>query len=182
MLVWALSWCCGNTVDFDQLLRTRSCEWVIVISLRVQATWCTNRAEKSELENHWSDGVCAMACNGCMTHAASPPSIADGDDNGFTSRTDFITPILTEGSTTAFSSFLVVLSFSTSLGKEEKSDSFGYLKPQLCAVSHLEKPARATTVLLQAVASQGQDSSDVRQKELQKPTINESMWHPNQSL
>ena len=115
---------------------------------------------------------CAMAAWHTRTHRLS---MSDSDDNSFTSGMDFIAPILTGGSATAFSSFRAVLSFSTSLGKEEKSNSFGYLKPQLCAVSHLEKPAQAAAVLLQAVAFQERDSSDVRQKELQKHTINESV-------
>lgn len=101
--------------------------------------------------------------------------MSDSDDNSFTSGMDFTALILTGGSATACGSFRAVLSFSTSLRKEENSNSFGHLKPQLCAVSHLEKPARVTAVLLQAVAFQGRDSSDGRQKEVQKRTINESM-------
>lgn len=99
---------------------------------------------------------------------------SDSNDISFTSGMDLITPIVTGGSATAFSSFRVVLSFSTSLGKELKNSSFGYLKPQLCAVSHSEKPDQVTAVLLQAVAFQGWDSSDNRQKELHKHTTSES--------
>lgn len=61
---------------------------------------------------------CAMA--GWHMQPHSLPA-ADSNDNSFTSGMDFITTILTGGRAIAFSSFRVVLSFSTSLGKKEKA-------------------------------------------------------------
>lgn len=176
------SWCWWNTVDFDGWLRARS--FFIDRNITVGSSYLVHEQDRDIWNGKPLIGwVCAMVCAMAVWHVQThrlPGS--DSNDNSFTSGMDFITPIVTGGSATDFSSFRAVLSFSTSLGKELKNNSFGYLKPQLRAVSHSEKPARVTAVLLQAVAFQGWDSSDIRQKELQKHTTSESKWHPVQSL
>lgn len=156
---------------------------LIAISLWVQATWCMNRTETSEMENHWSGGFVQWfvqwLCDTCRPIAClGPIAMTTVSHQEWTSSL----PLWLEAALQILAASEQFYPFPHPWEKNYKINSFGYLKPQLRAVSHSEKPARVTAVLLQAVAFQGWDSSDIRQKELQKHTTSESKWHPVQSL
>lgn len=118
------SWCWRNTVDFDGWLRARS--FFIDRNITVGSSYLVHEQDRDIWNGKPLIGwVCAMVCAMAVWHVQThrlPGS--DSNDNSFTSGMDFITPIVTGGSATDFSSFRAVLSFSTSLGKELKNQFF----------------------------------------------------------
>lgn len=108
-------------------------------------------------------------------------SMANSGDDSVTSGVELIAPVWTGGSASAFTSFGAVLSFPTSLGKEEKAIPLGGWShssvQSLIWRTQLEQPQFYYRLWLSKDGT-AQMSGRKRFKKL----TSESVWHPNQSL